>query len=114
MQGDGSGRDGMDFGLRGEPTSMRPDAGGSANGSAGDAGDPRASGGVAPPAPLTAIEAGRHRRLPLRVVEEAVVRQVARLTSLDALDLVKDAQVFFLDAAGKAVPLASVMVSWKE
>jgi len=42
------------------------------------------------------------------------VRHVARLKGLDALDLRGRAHVYFLDASGKAVSLASVMISWME
>lgn len=63
---------------------------------------------------MTEIEAARHVKLPLRHMHEAVIRHVARLNGLDALDLTGRAQVYFLDAGGKAVPLASVMVTWKD
>lgn len=50
----------------------------------------------------------------IRIVEEAVVRHVARLKGLDAMDLKGSAHLYFLDAAGKTVALTSVMVSWTE
>ena len=63
---------------------------------------------------MTAIEAGRHVKLPARFVEESIMREVARLKGLDVLDLRGRAQLFFSDAQGKAVALGSVMVSWTE
>lgn len=63
---------------------------------------------------MTTIQYGHHIELPLREIHEAVAREIARLKGLDPLDLVRRADLFFKDAQGKPVSLASVMVSWTE
>jgi len=106
---------GLGDGVRGrEGTDVwaAPNPGGMGAGAAApsDARDP----GPSPVAAPVDVETGRHVKLPLRHVEEAAVRHVARLKGLDALDLRGRAHVYFLDASGKAVSLASVMISWME
>jgi hypothetical protein len=83
--------------------------------------DPRSAAAVAPQPEPTDLNIGRRAQLPRRLVEQAILKHLADLCKArgvqvpaDQIDFLNRAKIYFLDGQGKAVSLASAMVTWEE